>query len=759
MDLIESSPNGKNIDDIYQQYLQELAELEEEFTRDLPKYQRCELHPSWRQEIIAKINNKKRQIRDLEPSISNRSQHNPKKDAIDKLFPYDEYRPGQKKMLEFIARKISNGDIGMIDAPTGSGKSLAVVGFLKVMRDAKTGPRKKLVIAVRTIKQQTIFLDELKKIKENHPDLKFSNILGKKHVCPYFDKALGDVDVYQLCQITKDEQKKNCKTGFSVKKGVINTCQCISEPHEYLDEVKKWASQVKDNMISLDKLKSNCPVCPYDVMIEVAKDADVILVTYNYVFNKKIRESLYGKIGLNSQDTYLLIDEAHNCGTIIEGINSIELTYSDVERIYGELDSLNAFLENDPDNNSSLKISYIKDIENCLKSLSKIIDKDIQKEHNDAKNRGKEWDFNTDFENILSVYKIKEILENEIQAPSLKELKRQTKGCCYKIQAIKIENSDSSEIGIRKFYQFLRLIERAKDYPNQFLPVYTRNLKNKTDIIEIKNIDPSPPIKDIIDAHGGCIMMSGTFAPIEGYKKYFFNSIKSTGLSLELHSIQNCFPKENRKVIGLSDVTSEYKQRDDKHIFQSYEKAIVSFIRMDGNLAIFFPSYDLLLKYQKTVESSCKTHGKQIFFESKNNETSNEDLIKFKGLPERGKSGVLAGVCGGKWSEGIDFPGKELVGAFIVGLPYAKWGNIRIEIIRLFGMRFDKEGKFIAYELPAINKAMQAIGRVIRTKEDKGILILGDSRYMSVELPPWIKQEMHPITSDKLDATLQLNKI
>jgi DNA excision repair protein ERCC-2 len=649
-------------------------------------------------------------------------------------------------MLEYIADKISKGGIGMIDAPTGSGKSLAVVGFLKVMRDPITRTKKRLVIAVRTLEQQKIFLSELNRIKEKHPDLIFSNIIGKSHVCPYFSKLSGDIDVYQLCQIKKTEQTN--KTAQNI------LCQCTSKSQKYLNDVKEWAIKTKNNAITLEKLKSECTVCPYDVMMEEAKSADIILAVYNHVFDKNIRESLYKNLGLNPSDTYLLIDEAHNCGIAVEGINSTRLTSSDIERIQNELASLKEFLEENPDTSCNVEISHIEDIEICFQRLSKIIETDIRKAQY-AANNGIE-----DVENILSANTILEDLKNEVQAHSWEELQKQTKGCCNKIKAIKIENSDPSEITLGKFSQFIQLIERAKKYQDQFLPVYTQNKKNHELILEIKNINPSPFIKEIMEAHSGSIMMSGTFAPIEGYNKYYFDSLKTPSRSRQPLNIPNFFPKENRKIITLSDVTSELKQRTDQNIIHHYKRAIDSFMGIDGNLAIFFPSYDLLLQYQESIERLCQSHQKQLFLESKKNEKSKEDQItEFKSLPKKGKSGILVGVCGGTWSEGVDFPGNELMGAFIVGLPYAKWGNIQIEIIRLFGMRFGRDdAKSIAYVRPAINRAMQAIGRVIRTKDDKGILILGDSRYMSIELPPWIKEEMHPITSDALDAVLSDNK-
>jgi len=78
--------------------------------------------------------------------------------------------------------------------------------------------------------------------------------------------------------------------------------------------------------------------------------------------------------------------------------------------------------------------------------------------------------------------------------------------------------------------------------------------------------------------------------------------------------------------------------------------------------------------------------------------------------------------------------------------------------IQYFKRKFGKDGEFIAYTLPAINKAAQALGRVLRTPDDRGVLILGDSRFLEPEvksgLPPWMQEEMEVITADILPGVL-----
>ena len=87
-------------------------------------------------------------------------------DHLDEWFPYDNYRPNQRQMLEVVAASAKQGGIVMIDAPTGSGKSSAVAALL-----SERGSRK-VIIAVRTISQLTTFIRELSLIKKKKPSVK-----------------------------------------------------------------------------------------------------------------------------------------------------------------------------------------------------------------------------------------------------------------------------------------------------------------------------------------------------------------------------------------------------------------------------------------------------------------------------------------------------------------------------------------------------------------------------------------------------------
>ena len=113
--------------------------------------------------------------------------------------------------------------------------------------------------------------------------------------------------------------------------------------------------------------------------------------------------------------------------------------------------------------------------------------------------------------------------------------------------------------------------------------------------------------------------------------------------------------------------------------------------------------------------------------------------------------GSLVAFCimGGIFSEGIDLIGEKLIGAIMVGTGLPQIGNER-EILRSFYGEKGENGFDYAYRYPGMNKVLQAAGRVIRTKEDRGVILLLDERFRQREY-----SSLFPIEwSDRKTCTL-----
>jgi DNA excision repair protein ERCC-2 len=107
---------------------------------------------------------------------------------------------------------------------------------------------------------------------------------------------------------------------------------------------------------------------------------------------------------------------------------------------------------------------------------------------------------------------------------------------------------------------------------------------------------------------------------------------------------------------------------------------------------------------------------------------------------------ILYGVMGGKLSEGIDYPHNVLKGVVAVGLPYATWDAYQESLVDYLEQQFPGNGRTYAYLTPAILRLVQACGRVHRSAEDKGYIVILDDRalqhYVRRLLPSYFQKEM-----------------
>lgn len=117
---------------------------------------------------------------------------------------------------------------------------------------------------------------------------------------------------------------------------------------------------------------------------------------------------------------------------------------------------------------------------------------------------------------------------------------------------------------------------------------------------------------------------------------------------------------------------------------------------------------------------------------------------------------LLLGVQGGIFSEGVDYPGDMLIGVFVVGPALPNFDFERELIREYYGKRYGEENAFdYAYVYPAMAKAIQSAGRVIRTETDRGLIILIDPRFLEpsyAESMPneWFKESPEELLSQKI---------
>ncbi|MDN7025733.1 ATP-dependent DNA helicase [Methanoculleus sp. FWC-SCC1] len=666
-------------------------------------------------------------------------------DTLDDWFPYDRYRPHQREMLELAAACAREGGIAMIDAPTGSGKSSVVSALL-----AESSGRK-VIVAVRTVSQLTTFLRELGMVRDRRGGaLKFAYLVGKGSMCPLG----GEGDVYRRCEGVKafstalmreraqkgslipanDRQIRQQIRKMDTEHPLI--CPYFIHAKSYIEPedaglrqipsaaLRVRAERLRNEVILPEQLAKFCgDICPYETMMHAAREADVIVVNFHHLFDDAIREQLYQSLEIDGGAALLLIDEAHNCGEVVQSIESVGLSERDIEQAGHELAH-------------QRKASREADaIRNLLPPVARFM------EMLKGSQETEDWFDPAIFQRMI----MKESLYQSMEA-IVDDLLKISEG----IREQNIKAGEFRESAIERLCEFFyRIFRSAAD--RAYLTVYRKDDDGNV-ALEVRNIDPSTKLQEIAQAHAACVLISGTLSPIESYRRYYFGDLAVRTLSLP-----NAFPAENRLILCANDITTAYSMRRDPQNLARLDATIRAFATLPGNLAIYFPSYDLLNTF---AERSAKAvRGKQVFIEPKNTAEANVALREFLSLPGQRRSGILFAVCGGKWSEGLDYRGEMLSGALVIGLPLAPFNRVRRMVIEYFRMKFPEEGEFISYTLPAINRALQALGRVLRTPEDRGVLVLGEKRFLEPRvkggLPPWMQEEMRACDSDALTRAVR----
>jgi DNA excision repair protein ERCC-2 len=208
------------------------------------------------------------------------------------------------------------------------------------------------------------------------------------------------------------------------------------------------------------------------------------------------------------------------------------------------------------------------------------------------------------------------------------------------------------------------------------------------------------------------------------------------------------FPPERRKLLVIPQVTTKFRYRE-----QNYEK-IASVInrvvaRKRGNYFAFFPSFEFLRRCSPFISVPGFRVLKQEAYMS-----SDDAQAIIESLKEQSRGVIVLGVQGGIFSEGVDYPGDLLIGAFIIG-PGLPAFEFERELLRKYYEGRFGDGFAYAYVYPGMTRVVQAAGRVIRTEQDRGLIVLMDDRfvqdpYTSLMPSDWLESGVDALVSKQI---------
>jgi len=299
-------------------------------------------------------------------------------------------------------------------------------------------------------------------------------------------------------------------------------------------------------------------------------------------------------------------------------------------------------------------------------------------------------------------------------------------------------------------HHLARFWERCSELASVRGITFVATLEDDRLALEIWDMRSSEILSECWNRFLSVIFCSGTLKPIPAFADI-------VGLSnyaqVEVPSI---YDKDNVKAVVLSDVSTRGEEIS-VEMCEKYVNAIYYFVdALNTNVAVFVSSYRILENLIK--EGLLKELSKlrrRVFVERRDmrGDEAREVLEKFKKCATVDVKGVLIGVMGGRFAEGADFPGKELEGVFLVGIPFDKPTARVREYVRYYQELYGEDkGYFYSYVLPALRRASQAVGRALRSMEDRAMIVCGDYRYLNYLdlLPDYVRDNVRRANSEEL---------
>jgi DNA excision repair protein ERCC-2 len=479
--------------------------------------------------------------------------------------------------------------------------------------------------------------------------------------------------------------------------------------HNVVAELKKYK---KLTTKKLRELAYQYEVCPYQLQFLAAKTVDFVIADYHYVFGYQatplIPKNLFDA-GKNRPN--LIIDEVHNLP-----MRSMDLFSGCIS--VTEIVSLQPLVMKIKHNFQETALQHIDESIHIIENLSPSAHtkqacriespKTIFEEHN------------TRLQTFLAKY-----LDNEMIIESFDPVMK----LCFLWS---------------NFTNLLSLADKKEFF-------VTFNPHKST--ISIVCCDASSLIKDTYGKFENVVGFSATLKPFDYYLKLSGIS-ELTDLSC-VKEFTSPFPSSNRKIIIIPQISTRFNDRiDHYHRIAEVIKRVINIKK--GNYFVFFPSYEFLNKvksYFKDIDCS------EILFQSpKMNKDDINKLIEKLCLANQ--CHLVFALQGGVLAEGIDYPGNMIIGAFIVGPPLPQYHLENEEKRSYYDKQYNQQGLEYTYIYPAMAKAIQSAGRVIRSENDKGLIVFMDNRFLQTAFSncmpsDWYDSNVSELISRKIIADIE----
>lgn len=686
------------------------------------------------------------------------------------VFPFP-YREGQYELAAGVYRTIVHEKKLFLQAPTGTGKTMAVL--FPALKALGAGKAERIFYLTAKGVTGAVAQEALSLLHSKGLSVRSLTLISRERACP-----CGQVDCRPEVCARADGHFDRINTALQ-------------------DLLRGAAEGAPMTARAVAECAGRHNVCPYSLSLDAAEFADVIICDYNYVFHPQARLERFFE-GRNR--SILLIDEAHNLVERGRDLYSAQISYRQVRqfrksvksvwpRLWKKMKGLVhvlRVLEQDAASEDR-KIRVLRDWMPAREEAEGTSDPAKAEtaeagtsEAGPSEARIREFSAGGAVpvrraELYYAAEEVRDqiqwILEQENRSAALYgSPQQQDHEPRLPVSSVKTgpeEETDGTAgtggptaaqavgaAGIPELLEFYfdlsHFSEMLRELDEHYI-VYTERGVPGGFFLHLYCADPSGRLRSCMEGLTSAIFFSATFLPIQYYK----GLLGGSPADFEMYA-RSSFSPANRKVVIVRDVTSRYRDRNE----ENYTRIACSIGKVvacrPGNYMVYFPSYAFL---ENVLDAFCRLWrvtllseapvqpGREPSAETKGGETS-EDFQEMFVLAQRremtdaeraaflqafedtGADRRLIGFCvlGGMFGEGIDLRSDRLIGSLIVGTGLPPVEPQR-ELLQEYFTGQGRNGYDFAYRFPGMNKVLQAAGRVIRTAEDVGIVVLMDGRF------------------------------
>ena len=493
---------------------------------------------------------------------------------------------------------------------------------------------------------------------------------------------------------------------------------------------------------------------------------NVIIYSYHYLLDPKIAERVSKEL---SKDCIVVFDEAHNIDNVCIESLSIDLTEDSLRKATRGASSLERKIEEMKVNDEQkLQDEYQKLVQGLQDAdtarteeafmSNPVLPDDLLKEAVPGNIRRAEH-FVAFLKRFIEYLKTRMKVLHVIQEtpPSflahLKDYtfieKKPLRFCAERLTSL-VRTLELSNIeDFQPLQEVATFATLVATYETGFLlilePYETETAQVANPVLHFACLDAAIAIKPVFERFSSVVITSGTISPLEMYPKMLgFDAVVQESYAMSMAK-KGFLPLIVTKGSDQQSITSGFQARSDPNVVRNYGNLLYEFAKItpDG-LVVFFPSY----LYMEMIISMWQAMGvldriwqyKLLLVETPDAQETSLALETYRTACENGKGAALLCVARGKVSEGIDFDHHFGRTVLCMGAPF-QYTESRILKARLEFMREQyqiKEQDFLSFD--AMRHAAQCLGRVLRGKDDYGIMVLADRRFQKkrTQMPKWI---------------------